>query len=55
MSRAGDARVVIPDGLLALPGELHIVEADLGFREGAQVGLDGRLVLRRGRHDAGGA
>lgn len=53
MSRAGDAGVVVTDGLLALAGELGIVEAEPGSGEGAQVSLDGRLVLRRGRHDAG--
>jgi len=54
VSRAGDARVVVADGLLAPPGELGVVEAEAGLDEGAQVGLDGRLVLRRGRDDAGG-
>ncbi len=53
MRRAGDARIVVTDGLLALAGELGIIEAEPGLREGAQVGLDGRLVLRRGGHDAG--
>ena len=53
MGRAGDARIVVADGLLALAGELSVVEVEPGLREGAQVGLDGRLVLRRGRHDLG--
>jgi len=54
VGRAGDARVVVADRLLALAGELGVIEVDPGLYEGAQVGLDGRLVLRRGRHDAGG-
>ena len=45
MRGAGNARIVVADGLLALAGELGVVEAEPGLREGAQVGLDGRLVL----------
>jgi len=45
MSRAGYAGIVVADGLLALAGELGVVQAEPGLREGAQVGLDGRLVL----------
>jgi hypothetical protein len=48
MSRAGDARVVVADGLIAVTGELGVVEVKPGLGVGAQVGFDGRLVLRRG-------
>jgi len=51
--RAGYARIVVADGLLALAGELGVIQAEPGLREGAQVRFDGRLVLRRGGHDAG--
>ena len=53
MRGAGDARVVVPDRLLALAGELGVVEIQPRLDERAQVGLDGRLVLRRRGDDAG--
>ena len=34
MSRGGYARVVVADGLLALAGELGVVEVQPGLREG---------------------
>jgi len=51
MRRARNARVVVADRMLALPGQL--VERQVGARrdEGAQVGLDGALVLRSRRRD----
>ena len=54
MGRAGYARVVVTDGLLALTGQLGVIQLDPGLDESAQVGLDGRLVLGRRGDDAGG-
>jgi len=47
------ARVVVADGLLALAGQLGVIQLHPGLDEGAQVGLYGRLVLGRRRDDAG--
>lgn len=54
MRRARNARAVVADRLLALPGQF--VEWQMGARldEGAQVGFDGDLVLRGRRRDLGG-
>ena len=51
MRRTRNARVVVADRLLALPGQL--VERQVGARrdKGAQVGFDGGLILRRRRRD----
>jgi hypothetical protein len=46
--------VVAADGLLALAGELGVIQIEPSLREGAQVSLDGCLVLRRRGDDAGG-
>jgi hypothetical protein len=54
VGRAGDARVVIADRLLALPGQALIVEIQPAGDEPAQVVFDAGLILRRGRHDPGG-
>src|SRR3972149_11188759 len=48
---AGDAGVVVADGLLALPGEGRLREVDARINESPQVRLDGLLVLCRGRHN----
>ena len=37
-----------------MTGQLGVVQVQVRLHELAQVGLDGRLVLRRRRHDAGG-
>src|SRR5215472_4057433 len=52
VGRAGDARVVVADGLLADPGQLLVVEIEPVLDEPAQVVLDGPLVLGRRRDDA---
>ena len=54
MGRAGDARVVVANRLLALPGQALIVEIQPVGHEPAQVVFDAGLILRRGRHDPGG-
>ena len=41
MGRAGDARVVVADRLLALPGQLLVVEVEPAGNEAAQVVLVG--------------
>ena len=49
MSRAGDAGVVVADGLLALAGELGVVEVEPGlddyYRENVIGGLDAFTVV----------
>jgi hypothetical protein len=51
MSRTRDARVIVADGLPAPAGQLGVVQVHVRLHEFAQVGLAGRLVLRRQRHD----
>src|SRR6266571_3512523 len=50
---AGDARVVVPDGLLAPPGQLVAGEVQKPLHHLPEVLLDDRLVLRGGRDDLG--
>ena len=49
MGRAGDARVVVADGLLGEEGGLGEGELGQGGREIEEVFLDGLPVLRGGR------
>ncbi len=53
VGRAGDARVVVADRLLAAKRQLLVGEVEAGFDDGAQILLDRELVLRGGRHDPG--
>jgi len=46
--RAGDARVVVADGLLAPGAQLLVRQVQVALHEPAQVRLDRRLVLCRG-------
>src|SRR5215813_1813188 len=52
MGGAGDARVIVPDRLLASAGQPLVVEVEPVGHETAQVVLDGPLVLRGWRDDA---
>jgi len=45
MGRTGNARIVVPDGLLALPHQLVLRQVEIFGDEVPQVLLDGFLVL----------
>src|ERR1700736_1162619 len=51
MGRAGDARVVVADGLLTLPPELVRRQIEVFRHEFPKIALDSLLVLRCRRND----
>jgi len=53
MGRARDARVVVTNRLLALPGQLLVAEVQPTSDEPTQIVFDTGLVLRGRRHDPG--
>src|SRR5262245_55842480 len=52
MGRARDARIVVPDGLLATPRQIRVGQVRALCGETPQVLLDRLLVLGRGGHYA---
>ena len=48
MGRAGDARVVVADRLLALPGESVLWKVEIPLDETAQILFDGLIVKLAG-------
>ena len=54
MRRTRNARVVVADRLLALPGQFVERQVCARLDKGAQVGIDGGLVLRGRRRDLRG-
>jgi len=53
MRRAGNTRVIIADGLLALPGERRVGQVQTLRHIAPEIVFDGLLVLRRRWNDLG--